>query len=96
MPIDYDLVKTVVCMNSPVLVVAGSESLGPRYKLVVPWNGGEDVYDFLSFREFRLDMRRMILDELEETALWIAVVAFAFSVPLDALRRLTALAGQQA
>jgi hypothetical protein len=93
--INFDRIKTIVSIRVPT-ATAGTKPLAPPYRLMVLWPDEpmpavpRRVYEFLSFEEFRLDLRRMLLDRMEEWSLWIAVVAFAIGLPIDALRRFTA------
>jgi hypothetical protein len=52
----------------------------------VPPLSAREVYEFLSFEEFRLDLRHMAVDEMEEWSLWSAVVAFALGLLIGLLR----------
>jgi hypothetical protein len=46
------------------------------------------VYEFLSFEELRLDLRDMIVGEMEAWSLWLAVIAFGLSAIIGAIRML--------
>lgn len=94
--INFDRVKTVIALRVD-LARAGDQPLAPPYRLIVvtpPWRPGDfrTPYEFLSFAEFRLDLRHMILDEMEEWTLWLAVVSFGFGLLLEALRRIVSFA----
>ena len=92
-PIDFDRIKTITSIETPV-VSAGSKALSPPYHLIVLWPGNvaRRVYEFLSFEEFRLDLRHMMLDEIEEMGLWLGGVAAIATILLNAFRALVASA----
>jgi hypothetical protein len=95
--IDFDRIKTVSAIRLDV-ARAGTQPLAPPYRLAIllPPGRFQDVrfpYEFLSFQEFRLDLRHMILDEMEEWTLWLAVIAFGCSLLLEAFRRLVSSYG---
>lgn len=96
--INFDRIKTIISMRMDVASV-GAKPLAPPYRLIVFWPNPPStprrVYEFLSFAEFRLDLRHFILDEIEEWSLWMAVIAFAVSVPAEALRRIIATAEER-
>lgn len=50
------------------------------------------VYEFLSFEEFRLDLRRMIVEEVDADARWLSVVAFLGTLLTGGLRWLVGAA----
>jgi hypothetical protein len=95
-PIDFDRIKTITSIETPV-VSAGSKALSPPYHLIVLWPGNvvnvaRRVSAFLSFEEFRLDLRHMMLDEIEEMGLWLGGVAAIATILLNAFRALVASA----
>jgi len=53
------------------------------------------VDEFLSFNEFRLDLRRIIVDEMTGWSLWVTAGAFALTMLLDGLRRMNAPADRK-
>lgn len=98
---DFDRAKTLVAIRLDV-ASAGDQPLAPPYRLVLitprPWPPGFKiwrVYQFLSFEEFRLDLRRMITSEMEEWSLWTAAVAFVLGLPPGLVRQLKAKADQK-
>ena len=48
------------------------------------------MYEFLSFEEFQLDLRRLILGEMQGWSLWLAVIGFGCTVLIEGLRWATA------
>ncbi len=95
-PINFQRIKTIAAFRADVMS-AGSKPLVPPYNLVVLWPPpiARTVYEFLSFEEFRLDLRRMILDEIQGLALWMSVVAFACTLLINALRAVASSAEQR-
>jgi hypothetical protein len=96
-PIDFERVKTIIAFPMTPVLSAGTKPLSPPYSLIVLWPGltAHRVYEFLSFEEFRLDLRHMILDEMEEWSLWISAIAFGCGLPINVLRSLLAAATHQ-
>jgi hypothetical protein len=94
--INFGRIKTITAFRNDVMS-AGPKPLVPPYNLVVLWPPTipRRVYEFLSFEEFRLDLRRMILDEIQESVLWMSVVAFACTVLINTLRAVAASAEQR-
>jgi hypothetical protein len=95
-PIDFQRIKTIASFRADVMT-AGSKPLVPPYNLVVLWPPPitRTVYEFLSFEEFRLDLRRMMLDEIQGLALWASVIAFACTLLINALRAVASSAEQR-
>jgi hypothetical protein len=95
-PINFQRIKTIISVRIDVLS-AGSKPRVPPYNLVVLWPPpvGRRVYEFVSFEEFRLDLRHMMLEEMEELSLWISVIAFACGLPINALRMVVISAEQR-
>jgi hypothetical protein len=88
--INFERIRAILCLKFSV-ASAGPKPLSPPYALVVIWPAppaAHRVYEFLSFEEFRLDLRHMILQEMEGWSLWLAVVAFAFGLLVEGLRRI--------
>jgi hypothetical protein len=94
--INFGRIKTITAFRNDVMS-AGSKPLVPPYNLVVLWplSIPRRVYEFLSFEEFRLDLRRMIIDEVQESVLWISVIAFACTLLINVLRAVAASAEQR-
>lgn len=88
-PINFDRVKTIIALRMDV-ISAGSKPLAPPFSLNVLWPVpvGRRVYEFLSFEEFRLDLRATMLAEVESVALWIAVIAFLAELPAILLKKI--------
>lgn len=68
MRIRWDRLKTITSVRLDVLS-AGSKPLVPPYRVLVfspipapPFMLSHHVYEFVSFDEFRLDVRRFLLD----------------------------------
>ena len=92
---EFDRAKTIVAVKYTV-AQAGDQPLAPPYRLILttPLAFSQQVatpfvYEFLSFEELRLDLRDMVVGEMEAWALWLAVIAFAVSIVIDGIRRAT-------
>jgi hypothetical protein len=96
-PINFNRVKTVISVRNSGVISAGTKALVPPYNLLVLWPGNvpRRVYEFLSFEEFRLDFRKVVLDEIGEWGLWLSAFAFVCGLVLNALRALVASAEQR-
>jgi hypothetical protein len=96
-PINFERIKTIVALKNEGIISAGPKALTPPYNLLVLWPGtlGRRVYEFLSFEEFRLDLRHVVLDEIGEWGLWLSAFAFVCGLVLNALRALVASAEQR-
>jgi hypothetical protein len=46
------------------------------------------VYEFVTPEEFHLDLKHMMLDEMEGWSLWIGVIAFAAASLAEGVRRI--------
>lgn len=89
-PVDFGKIKTVTSFFNPNVPSAGPKALVPPYNLIVFWPGiiPRRIYEFLSFEEFRLDLRNMMIDEIVSDGVWLSLVAFACGIVLNALRAL--------
>jgi hypothetical protein len=88
-PINFQRIKTILSVKSPV-ISAGTKPLTPPYTLLVLWPGNSPrrVYEFLSLEEFRLDLRRMMLNEIEEYTLWATAITSIMALVSHILRSL--------
>lgn len=91
--INYDRIKTIVSVRVDT-ISAGTKPLVPPYRLLVIWPPPipRRVYEFISFEEFRLDLRRVMIEEIEAWALWTSALAFACGLPTVVLRWLVGAA----
>lgn len=87
-PINFQRIKTILAIRSPGVISAGTKPLVPPYALLVLWPGNlaHRVYEFLSFEEFRLDLRRMMLNELEEYSVWGTALSSIIALVAHILR----------
>jgi len=87
-PINWDHVKTIFAVRLNVARI-GPKPIFPPYRLTVTWRGltSVDVYKFLSFKEFRLDMNEMLAKELEYYGLLLTLCAFTAGIALSLGRR---------
>jgi hypothetical protein len=97
--INFDRIKTIIGLQRPV-ATAGPKPLIPPYILGVFWQNSpgqqydlHSVYEFLSFEEFRLDLKHMILDEMEGWSLWIAFIAFLVGLFAQGMRQFATWGG---
>jgi hypothetical protein len=79
--INFGRVKTIVATRVDVMQ-AGSRPLVPPFSLVLltPDAAGRKMYEFLSWEEFRLDLRQFFLDELNVITLWLSLIAFVIGL----------------
>lgn len=88
-PIDFGRIKTIfaVEIGTPK---AGSKPLVPPYRLVILWPHSSKVpryvYEFLSFQEFELDLRQMLVLKIRYVAILASGIAFAATTFLGCLR----------
>ena len=86
-PIDFARIKTIVAaeLETPK---AGTKPLVPPYRLIVFWPNlvARRVYEFLSFQEFALDLRQMLLLEVRYAGIVASGIAFAITMVLRCLR----------
>lgn len=89
LPINWNRIKTILAVRVGV-IKAGSKPLSAPYRLVVIWPPPTTrrVYEFLSFQEFRLDMNKMLVNELEYYAILASLAAFIAGLLLPVGRRL--------
>ena len=85
----------MVAIHLPV-ASAGDHPLAPPFRLYlsVPARvpGGVlpfEVYEFLSFEEFRLDLQRLVRNQMEEWSLWLAFIGFATTLIINVIERAT-------
>jgi hypothetical protein len=91
--INFDRIKTIVSFRMDIATI-GPTPIVPPYRLMVFWPNqpaiGRRVYEFMSFREFRLDLRHFLLDEIEGWSLWMAVISFGVTALTDVTHRIIA------
>jgi hypothetical protein len=91
-PIDFDKVKTIFVFRNDV-ISAGPKALVPPFALHVLWPVGPPMpiarraYEFVTFEELRMDLRKMMLDEIEAIGLWMALAAFLTEWPVALAKR---------
>jgi hypothetical protein len=86
--INYERIKSIVSLRTSTNILVGDKAVVPPYRLAVLWppNVTRIVYEFVSFEEFRLDLRRMIIDQLEGYAKWLSLGGFVCGLMLSVLR----------
>jgi hypothetical protein len=82
-PIDFRRIKIIFSMEVPT-IKAGSKPLSPPYKLVVlfPPTAARRVYEFLSFHEFWLNIRQMLVLEVRFASILVSGCSLLISVVL--------------
>lgn len=75
--INFDRIKSISIIRVRGVPKVGGKSLTEPYRTIVMWPPLKfrRVYDFLSFEEFKLDIKKMLVDELESLARLISVIA---------------------
>lgn len=83
--IDFQRIKTITSVELPSSIKAGTKSLVPPYRLVVffPHAVARRVYEFLSFREFWLDLRQMLVTEVRFISILVAACSLLLSAALS-------------
>jgi len=81
--VNWDRLKTIISKHRNV-VKAGEKPLLPPYQLfaVIPNSSGPTPtqYEFLDFKEFRLDMKEMLVNELESYAILLSLIALFIEI----------------
>jgi len=87
--INYNRIKTIFVIRVKNVMKVGTKPLTEPYRVIVLWppNKGRRVYDFLSFEEFRLDMKKMLVGELEFYSYLLAIVAVIGNIALHIIKR---------
>ncbi len=88
--INYDRVKTFIVVRATDVVTIGDKPITAQYRIQVfdPSQGiNRMVYDFLSFEEFKLDLKKMLVDELEFYSIIFAIIAVLCNVPLYCIKK---------
>lgn len=85
-PIDFGRIKTITSLEVGT-IKAGPKPLAPPFRLIVlfPHGIARRVYEFLSFQEFRLDLRQMLVSEIR----FGSILVSAFSLCVSALLSFT-------
>ena len=90
--INYDRIKTIFVIRVRDVLKVGNKPLTEPYRVftTVPpsttmkWRR---IYDFLSFEEFNLDMKKMLVGELEFYSIILAIVAVLGAMLLHVIKR---------
>ena len=90
--IDYDRIKAIFVIRVKDVIKAGNKPLTEPYRVftTVPpsttakWRR---IYDFISFEEFRLDIKKMLVGELEFYSIILAIVAVLSAIFLHVIKR---------
>lgn len=70
-------------------MMAGTKPLVAPYRLVVIWPPPTTrrVYEFLSFQEFKLDIKKVLVEKIEYFATLMSIIAFVAGLIIAATRR---------
>ena len=90
--IDYDRIKAIFAIRVKDVLKAGNKPITEPYRVfttvppstTVKWRR---IYDFLSFEEFRLDIRKMLVAELEFYSIILTIVAVLGAILLYVIKR---------
>ena len=88
--INYDRIKTIIVLRVRDVPKIGNKPLTEPFRAVVIEPSQMEmrrVYDFSSFEEFRLDLKEMLVGELEFYSLVFAIVAILCKLPLYFIRK---------
>ncbi|MBL7135149.1 MAG: hypothetical protein ISS81_00985 [Candidatus Marinimicrobia bacterium] len=90
--VDYDRIKAIFAIRVKNVLKAGNKPLTEPYRVfttvppstTIKWRR---IYDFLSFEEFRLDIKKMLVGELEFYSIILAIVAVLGTILLYVIKR---------
>lgn len=89
-PVNFQRIKTIISVRSAVLT-AGDQPLLPPFSLDALWPvnapTARRMYEFRSFEEFRLDLREMVVQDLETLSLELTLIAFVCGFLATVVRR---------
>ena len=88
--INYDRIKTILVLRVRNVATIGGKPLTEPYRAVViepSQNKTRRVYDFLSFEEFKLDLKEMLVGELEFYSFLFAIIAIVCKLPLYFIKK---------
>lgn len=88
--INWDRIKTIFVLYLTNVAKVGNKPLAAPYRAIVFWPGlkGHSVYNFLSFEEFRLDVKKMLSDELEYYSYMLALIGALGTAILPIIKRI--------
>lgn len=88
--INYDRIKTILVVRVRNVATIGDKPITEPYRAVViepSQNKLRRVYDFLSFEEFKLDLKKMLVGELEFYSIVFAIIAVLCNIALYFIRK---------
>ena len=90
--INYDRIKTIFVIRVHNVIKAGNKPITEPYRvftMVPPSTIAKfrRIYDFLSFEEFKLDIKKMLVGELEFYSIILAIVAVLGAIFLHIIKR---------
>ncbi len=88
--INYDRIKTIIVIRVTGVIKAGGKPITAQYRALVfepSHKGSRLVYDFLSFEEFKFDIKKMLVGELEFYSIVSAIIAVLCKIALYFIRK---------
>jgi len=88
--INYDRIKTIVVIRVRNVPTIGGKPMTAPYRAVVKNPSQKElriVYEFLSFEEFKLDLKKMLVGELEFYSIVFAIIAVICKIALYCVRK---------
>jgi len=88
--INYDRIKTMIVIRVTGVIKAGGKPITAQYRVLVfdpSQKGSRLVYDFLSFEEFKFDIKKMLVGELEFYSIVSAIIAVLCDIALYFIRK---------
>jgi len=90
--INYNRIKAFFVIRVKNVIKAGNKPLTEPYRVLttvppstkVKWRR---IYDFLSFEEFKLDIKKMLVGELEFYSIVLSIVAVLITILLHVIKR---------
>lgn len=88
--INYDRIKTIFIIRVKDVLRSGTKPLTAPYRAIVfepSQPKYRRVYDFLSFEEFKLDIKKMLVGELEFYSIILAIIAVLCNIALRFIKK---------
>jgi hypothetical protein len=88
--INYDRIKTIFVVRARNVPTIGGKSITAPYSVQVidpSQKRNRKVYEFLSFEEFKLDLKKMLVGELEFYSIVSAIIAVLCNIALYFIRK---------
>jgi hypothetical protein len=87
--INWGRIKTIFVIYLSNVAKVGNKPLSEPFRAIVFWPGlkAHNVYGFLSFEEFRLDIKKMLTEELEYYSYFLALVGAIGTIFLPLIKK---------